>query len=108
MDDDFCISAALAELFEFVNKVNPVLSKGLLSEAERDRVLDLMRKIDSVLGVMDFEEERIGEEARSLIAQREAARRRSDYGESDRLRDRLAEMGILVQDTPSGTIWWKK
>lgn len=108
MDDDFGISAALAGLFEFVNKVNPVLSKGFLSEAERDKVLDLMRKIDSVLGVMDFEEEKIGEEARSLIAQREEARRRSDYGESDRLRDRLAEMGILVQDTPGGTIWWKK
>lgn len=108
MDDDFHISAALAVLFEFINRVNPLLEKGLLAEAERDRVLDLMKKIDSVLGVMDFDEETISEEARALIQTREEVRRRGDYQASDRLRDELAAMGVLVQDTTAGTVWRKK
>lgn len=108
MDDDFHISAALAVLFEFINRVNTVVAKGLLSGAERDRVLDMVKKIDAVLGVMDFEEETISEEARALIRQREDARSRGDYASSDRLREQLAGMGILVQDTSGGTIWQKK
>lgn len=108
MDDDFHIAAALAALFEFVNRVNTVASRGLLSAPERDRVLDMVKRIDTVLGVMDFEEEEIGEEARELIRQREEARSRGDYTASDRLRDKLAGIGILVQDTPAGTVWQKK
>lgn len=108
MDDDFQVSEALASLFEFTNRVNPILAKGLLSEAERDRIIDIMKRIDAVLGVMDFEVDAVSEEASSLIRQREEARRSGDYAQSDQLRARLAEMGIHVQDTSGGTIWQKR
>jgi len=108
MDDDFHISAALAALFEFVNRVNTVAAKGTLSVSERDRVMEMMKRIDTVLGVMDFDEEEISDEARNLIRQREEARRRGDYASSDRLREQLSAMGIVVQDTPGGTVWQKR
>jgi cysteinyl-tRNA synthetase len=108
MDDDFHVSAALAALFEFINRVNPILAKGALSGAERDKILDVLKKIDSVLGVMNFEEAVLSEEAHVMIRCREESRRRGDFRESDKLRDKLAEMGILVQDMPGGPVWRKK
>ncbi|MGB3743432.1 MAG: cysteine--tRNA ligase [Xanthobacteraceae bacterium] len=40
-----------------------------------------------------------------LIAARNAARKVKDFGESDRIRDELARMGVVVKDTKDGTTW---
>jgi cysteinyl-tRNA synthetase len=40
-----------------------------------------------------------------LIADRAAARARKDFGESDRIRDQLAAMGIAIKDSKDGTTW---
>lgn len=40
-----------------------------------------------------------------LVAAREAARKRRDFAEADRVRDALAAEGILVEDTPEGPRW---
>ena len=58
---------------------------GLELDAERDQVLPA------------------GAEA--LIAERERARAARDFAAADRLRDRLAEAGVEVTDTPAGTTW---
>jgi len=44
-------------------------------------------------------------EIKALIADRAAARGRKDWKESDRLRDELAKMGVVVKDTKDGTTW---
>ncbi|MFZ2082257.1 MAG: cysteine--tRNA ligase, partial [Xanthobacteraceae bacterium] len=41
----------------------------------------------------------------ALIAARNAARQAKNFRESDRLRDQLAKMGIVVKDTKDGTTW---
>ncbi|MGX4772607.1 cysteine--tRNA ligase [Bradyrhizobium guangdongense] len=41
----------------------------------------------------------------SLIAERTAARARKDFGESDRIRDQLAAMGVAIKDSKDGTTW---
>jgi cysteinyl-tRNA synthetase len=41
----------------------------------------------------------------ALIADRTAARARKDFGESDRIRDQLATMGIVIKDSKEGTTW---
>ena len=40
-----------------------------------------------------------------LIADRTAARARKDFAESDRIRDQLAAMGIVIKDSKEGTTW---
>jgi cysteinyl-tRNA synthetase len=40
-----------------------------------------------------------------LIADRAAARARKDFGESDRIRDQLAAMGVVIKDSKEGTTW---
>jgi cysteinyl-tRNA synthetase len=41
----------------------------------------------------------------TLIADRTAARARKDFGESDRIRDQLAAMGVVIKDSKEGTTW---
>jgi len=40
-----------------------------------------------------------------LIASRTAARARKDFKESDRIRDELAAMGVVIKDSKEGTTW---
>jgi cysteinyl-tRNA synthetase len=41
----------------------------------------------------------------SLISDRTAARARKDFKESDRIRDQLAAMGVVIKDSKDGTTW---
>lgn len=105
MDDDFNISGALASLFEFVRAINIPLAANRLDTRQRDLVLDTMQRINSVLRIMDFEERTLGDEAARLMEKRKQARSAGDWKESDRLRQELAALGVLVHDTPEGTTW---
>ncbi|MBN2517141.1 MAG: cysteine--tRNA ligase [Deltaproteobacteria bacterium] len=108
MDDDFNISNALAAVFEFVKKINGPLSEGRLNRIERDKILETMTRLNSVVGIMDFEEEQLSEKAQELLDKRNAAREARNWADSDRLREELRMLGIIVLDTPEGTIWKKE
>ena len=108
MDDDLNISAALAALFGFVKRVSAPLARNAFSEKDRDRILEVLKAVDSVLAVMDFEEERLGDEAATLIEKRNEMRRTKRWKEADEIRDQLLAMGVVIQDGPSGTTWKKK
>ncbi len=50
---------------------------------------------------MVIDERKVG----SLIEARNAARKAKDFKESDRIRDELAKMGVVLKDTKDGTTW---
>jgi len=108
MDDDLNISAALAVLFAFVKRVSAPLARNAFTGKERDRILEALRSIDSVLAVMDFEAERLGDEALRLLDLRNEFRQGKKWKEADEIRDRLLAMGVEIKDTPAGTTWKKK
>jgi len=105
MDDDFNISGGLASMFEFMGKISVPLAHGQLNTKERDRVLEIMKKMDAVLGVMNFSEEAITDEALQLLRERESLRKQGHWDASDEIRRRLLEMGIEVSDTSEGMTW---
>ncbi|EDH6140731.1 cysteine--tRNA ligase, partial [Salmonella enterica subsp. enterica serovar Agona] len=47
-------------------------------------------------------------EIEALIQQRLDARKAKDWAAADAARDRLAEMGIILEDGPQGTTWRRK
>ena len=105
LDDDMNISGALASLFEFVKQISLPVSRSELNAKERDDVLDMIKKIDSVLGVMDFREEVVSEEVLKLLRERESLRRSGHWQASDEIRERLLSRGVVVSDTPDGMVW---
>jgi cysteinyl-tRNA synthetase len=105
MDDDFNIAGALATLFGFINRVGLPLANGQFSEPERDSILDTLKALDSVLGIMNFEEEQLGEEASLLLQERKRLRKEGHWEEADLIRIQLARMGVEISDTPDGVVW---
>jgi cysteinyl-tRNA synthetase len=84
--------------------VNEVAGASDVTDAEK---YALLASWDSVLG-LDLEREATSgwqpsDEVLRKVAERDAARARKDYAESDRLRDELAAAGLEVMDTPEGT-----
>jgi cysteinyl-tRNA synthetase len=108
MDDDLNISPALAAMFDFIRDVNREVTGEGISQAEAQRVISTLDSFDDVLGVIRSEEESLDSEIESLIEQRNAARKARDFAKSDEIRDKLLSMGIILEDTPQGTVWKKK
>lgn len=95
--DDFNTAAARGVLFEWVAEANRRADAG-------ERVgVGALRDMLEVLGLEGLlEGEEAPPEAHELAARREQARAERDFGRADELRDRLAEMGWEVRDTPEG------
>jgi len=107
MDDDLNVSVALASLFEFVREVNNLLDNNVLSKEEAREVYNLMVGFDKVLGVVGEvkKEGKLPKEAEELIRKREEARKAKDWKTADQIRQQLAAMGIIIEDTPQGLRW---
>ena len=102
LDDDLNISAALAALFDMITAGNRAMNDKTLDAAGAAAVLALLQRFDSVLGVVQPEQQQDDAEALALLEQRQAARKAKNWPESDRLRDELKNRGWVIQDTPQG------
>jgi cysteinyl-tRNA synthetase len=103
MDDDFNVSGGLAAVFEFVRDVNKLIDAGQVGADAARRALDLLDDLNRVLGLLAPPEDvAVPEDVRQLVLERQQARRTKDFQRSDSIRDQLAEMGWIVEDTPDG------
>ena len=105
MDDDLNTPKAFSALFTFAKKVNALIDSNGLGREGAQKILQALRRVDSVLGVLDFGKGVLTPKQAELLAKRDEARKRKDYAESDRLREELLAEGIAVEDTPAGTRW---
>jgi cysteinyl-tRNA synthetase len=110
--DDLNLSAALAVLFGFIKETNILIESGGLGSGDRQRILAALARVDQVLAVLDPKnwvqastDGPSDEEIQGWVDERDEARRRRDFARSDELRDRLAELSIVLEDTPGGTRW---
>lgn len=112
MDDDFNTPEALPILFELAKELNRVKD----SDAQQaGQLASLMLELGGVLGILaqDVESFLQGEhdsetaEIEALIAARNQARADKDWAAADVARDRLTEMGIVLEDGANGTTWRK-
>ncbi len=102
MDDDMNISGAMAAVFDTVHAGNKAMTAAPLSGKEALAVSNLWKELDAVLGLLIPREEEVPAEVTELLEARAKARADKDWGASDRIRDRLAELGWTVKDTPEG------
>ncbi|KCZ72614.1 cysteinyl-tRNA synthetase [Candidatus Methanoperedens nitroreducens] len=109
MDNDLNTPGAFAAIFELVGKVNPALDEGNLSTEDAKMVYELMLRFDDVLGILTpGEREELSREIEALIEERERARKMKNFALADEIRNRLGEMGIILEDTREGVRWRRK
>ena len=107
MDDDFNTATALAALFQFTRSINTIMDKNGLSSSAKTKVVASLKKIDQVLGVLDFEPADVDKDIEILVEKREQARKAKDWDTADSLRRKLEEKGVTIVDTKEGPVWRK-
>jgi cysteinyl-tRNA synthetase len=107
LDDDLNTPEALAALFETVRVANGLMDKGAFGKASFDLCEKLFEDFSMVFGIEIGSFGSLEEEVERKIREREDARKRKDFALSDRIRDDLKEMGIVLEDTPNGARWRK-
>jgi cysteinyl-tRNA synthetase len=105
LDDDLNISAGLAVVFDLVRDLNRRIERRSLSTADAARALDLLRDLDRVLAILPDAEAHADPAVVALLEARSTARAARDFAASDRLRDELAALGVIVEDTRDGQRW---
>jgi cysteinyl-tRNA synthetase len=109
MDDDFNTPVALSVVSDLIRTGNSLTASE--EGARGERLAGLVGALDVMTGVLIgpvSKAESVGsDEIEALIAARDAARKERNFSEADAIRDKLSEMGIVLEDGPQGTRWRK-
>lgn len=106
MEDDLNTADALAALFQLVRDCNTLLPSSP-GKHTLQRCLEVLGELCGVLGLCYNETESLEREVEELIARRTEVRKAKDYATADAIRDKLAGMGVALEDTPAGVKWRK-
>lgn len=105
MNDDFNVPVAVAQLFELANRAQAQKSPAMSRQLKKlGAILNILQGDPEAFlkGSTEGLDEAAIEEA---IAARAAAKKAKDYAKADEIRKHLAQMGVMLTDTPQGTTW---
>ena len=97
LSDDLNTPMALASVNEFMNEINKIKE---FSKEDINLILNFMKKTDKVLGLIK-QKEQIPSVILDLANKRKAAREGKNWEESDKLRDKIKELGFEIKDDKS-------
>jgi cysteinyl-tRNA synthetase len=135
LDDDFSSREAIATMFEFAREANRLIGDGRISRKGAENVVSVFRRFDGIFDVLEGkrtltvpdaigtrDEADVGfpdpetiteggltdDKVNEWVRIRKAARAKKDFAYADRVRKKLAEVGIEVNDTKDGAVWKRK
>jgi cysteinyl-tRNA synthetase len=132
MDDDFATPRALGLLFTAVREANRELDESGSGGPHAAAVWQLARVLGlemsssaspdpngrddpqwTAVNALAAAEgagsaQKVSVMVQSLVAKRTSARNKGDYATADRIRDKLANLGIVLEDTRDGTTWLRR
>ncbi len=125
MDDDFNSARGIAVLFDTIRMINRLLDRheNSLSDSIKQTIqsglADVLR-IGNILGILleqptvyfDKKQTQILEQKSvdpvmigKMVEERNSARKTKNWKKADQIRNQLAEMNIILEDRPEGTVW---
>jgi cysteinyl-tRNA synthetase len=121
LEDDLNTARALAAIFDLTRDANTAMDRGEFRQGDIAPVAAALDKFDAIFAVLvDDDAEKLralglsgsaqptDAEIEQLVGQRQAARKSRDFAAADRIRQQLADRGILLEDTRDGGIHWKR
>jgi cysteinyl-tRNA synthetase len=108
MNEDFNTAGALGNIFDLVRMINQARSEGA-TEDELAPAREIFEVLTGILG-LELEPKEKGASSADgfielLLDLRQELRKAKQYQLSDRIRDDLAELGVIIEDTPQGSTW---
>ncbi|HDR1474409.1 TPA: cysteine--tRNA ligase, partial [Pasteurella multocida] len=114
MDDDFNTPKAISVLFEIAREINKLKNEDIL---KANALAARLRELAGILGLLYQDPEQFLQSGsdndevaliEALIKQRNDARAAKDWASADAARNKLAEMGVVLEDNVNGTTWRKQ
>jgi cysteinyl-tRNA synthetase len=136
LDDDLNTADALAPIFELVRAANTAIDLGQFFTEDRDAILPVLKDFDAVFDVIEDRDAEVTRRAldwakesgrmaevapellaaqaltdeaiEALVAERTAAKKARNFARADQIRNELAEMGVVIEDSKDGVRWKRK
>lgn len=122
LSDDLNTAQALAAAYDLVREANVAIDKGEFRQDDAAAANHFLSDFDQVFAVLqDNDAAKLTElgyssgapglndaEVEKLVAGRQSARKRRDFASSDRIRQELADHGIILEDNRDGSVRWKR
>ena len=110
MNDDFNTALAIAALFELAKDINIYLKKDQFDAKTLEMAQKVLTDLANVLGIeleasTGADDDLADKLMDIIIAIRKDARANKDFQTADRIRDGLAEIGVILEDSKAGTTW---
>ncbi len=125
LEDDLNTAAALGFTFNIVKIANRLTQEKSFKKSKNvtsvlTKILDGLNELGEILGVFSSDPDKFlaelknkklerkninREEIEKLVLERSLARKNKDFKKADEIRDRLFKLGVVVKDTPHGSIW---
>jgi cysteinyl-tRNA synthetase len=111
MDDDFNTASALSHLFELVRSINQARADSA-TDTELESAQSTLRELASILGLQLIEKKAGNTDAdpfiKLLMDLRKELRTQRLWALSDKIRDELLKLGVIIEDSKEGATWrWK-
>lgn len=109
MDDDLNTPLALSVLYELITETNKLLAENKLGAEDAQKILATWEKMNKVFGLAIASSAiEIPENIQDLAEKRKTARENKDFKISDDLRDKIAELGYVIEDLKENDYLIKK
>ncbi|WP_182057625.1 cysteine--tRNA ligase [Pantoea sp. ME81] len=116
MDDDFNTPEAYSVFFDMAREVNRLKTE---VKAASDALAAKLRQLANVLGILQQDPEQFLQSSAQVnddevaeiehwVKARSDARAAKDWAQADVARDKLNELGVIVEDGPQGSSWRRK
>ena len=108
MDEDFNTAGALGHIFDLVRMINQARSTGA-TDPELAVAQQTLNELTGILGLQLNEKDKGTSRADAfielLLELRQELRKQKNYTLSDRIRDELASLDVVIEDSPEGSSW---
>ncbi len=112
MEDDLNTADAIGTLFDLVRYINKTVLGTESSAADIKAAMEIFDTLTGILGIVYNENSGEADDTdaaaiEALIEERTAARKEKNWAKADEIRNKLTDMGIVLEDTPQGVKWHK-